>query len=75
MLKYILATLLLAAVGAFGQMEIRSTDLYDADNFRAAAPAVGTRAADLTFADLDGRMWSLASFRGKVLVLMKGGYT
>ena len=63
------------SVAASAQMEKRDRELYDADVFRAAAPAVGSVAPDLVLADLDGRLHALSSYRGRVLVLIKGGYT
>lgn len=75
MMRRIAFVLALGAVIATGQMEKRSDDLYDLEALRTAAPAVGTQSTDLAFAGIDGRMWSLSSFRGKVLVIVKGGYT
>ncbi len=71
------ALLLLAALisPAPAQMEKRTEDLYDPAAFRGAAPAVGTVAADFVVADLEGRPVALSSFRGRTLILVKGGYT
>lgn len=65
--------LLLAAVPA--QMEKRDSQLYDRQQFLAAAPAIDTVAPDLVLTDLDGRLQALSSYRGRVLVLVKGGFT
>lgn len=57
------------------QMEKRDSELYDRAAFLAAAPAQGSMAADLVLADLEGRLHALSSYRGRVLVLIKGGFT
>lgn len=67
------ATLLLATLPA--QMEKRDRELYDRAAFLAAAPALGSMAPDLVLADLEGRLHALSSYRGRVLVLIKGGFT
>ena len=66
-------TLLLATAAA--QMEKRDSELYDRQQFLAAAPAIGTEAPDLVLTDLDGRLQALSSYRGRVVVLIKGGFT
>ena len=72
-----LSLLLLASllVDLPAQMEKRDRDLYDRAAFLAAAPALGSMAPDLVLADLDGRLHALSSYRGRVLVLIKGGFT
>lgn len=67
------ASLPLATLPA--QMEKRDRELYDRAAFLAAAPALGSVAPDLVLADLDGRLHALSSYRGRVLVLIKGGFT
>jgi hypothetical protein len=57
------------------QMEKRDGDLYDREKFLAAAPAVGTAAPELVSTDLDGRQHKLSEYRGRVVVLIKGGFT
>lgn len=57
------------------QMEKRSDELYDRQRFLAAEPAVQSVAPDLVLSDLDGRMVALSSLRGRVVVLIKAGYT
>lgn len=73
MLSLAAGSVLLAHAAA--QMEKRDTELYDRQQFLTAAPAVQTMAPDLVLADLDGQPISLSSFRGRIVVLVKGGYT
>ncbi len=68
------ATALLVAT-ASAQMEKRDSQLYDRQQFLAADPAVDTVAPDLVLTDLDGRLQALSSYRGRVVVLIKGGFT
>lgn len=67
------ASLLLLPLAA--QMEKRDAELYDRQQFLAAEPAVQSLAPDLVLSDLDGRLVALSSLRGRVVVLIKGGYT
>lgn len=57
------------------QMEKRADELYDRATFRADAPAVGTMAPDLVLSDFDGRLQALSAFRGRVVVVVKAGFT
>jgi hypothetical protein len=57
------------------QMEMRQAELYEPERFRSAVPAIGSEAPDLVLTDLDGRMQALSSWRGRYLVLVKGGFT
>jgi hypothetical protein len=57
------------------QMEKRDRELYDRDRFLAADPAAGTLAPDLVLTDLDGRQHELSDWRGRVVVLIKAGFT
>ena len=57
------------------QMEKRAAELYDRAQFLAAAPAVGAMAPDLELTGLDGTARTLSSWRGRVVVLVKGGFT
>jgi len=66
-------SLLAGAAGA--QMEKRAEELYDREQFRAAAPAVGTMAPDLVLTGLDGTKRTLSSWRGRVVVVIKAGFT
>jgi len=70
----IAATSLLLAT-AHAQMEKRDARLYDRQQFLAADPAVGKLAPDLVLADLDGRLQALSSYRGRIVVLIKAGFT
>ena len=65
----------LLAGAASAQMEKRAEELYDRAQFRAAAPAVGTMAPDLVLTGLDGTVRSLSSWRGRVVVVIKAGFT
>ncbi|HEX6812536.1 MAG TPA: hypothetical protein VF384_13000 [Planctomycetota bacterium] len=67
--------LTLLAGAASAQMEKRAADLYDLEQFRASTPAVGTMAPDLVLTGLDGRMQALSAWRGRVVVLIKAGFT
>jgi len=60
---------------ALGQMEKRNDALYKPSTFENTAPAVGTPAPDLVLPDLDGRPWALSALEGRIVVLIKGGYT
>lgn len=66
-------SLLLRAPSA--QMELRQEELYERGRFLAAAPAVGSEAPELVLTDLDGRMQALSSWRGRYVVVVKGGFT
>ena len=65
----------LLGVAAAAQMEKRDAELYDRQQFLAADPAIDTLAPDLVLTDLDGRLQALSAFRGRVVVLIKGGFT
>jgi hypothetical protein len=65
----------LLAGAARAQMEKRAEELYDPVQFRAAAPAVGTMAPDLVLTGLDGTKRTLSSWRGRVVVVVKAGFT
>jgi hypothetical protein len=72
--KRIAAGALLLGV-ASAQMEKRDLELYQRQQFRAAAPAVDSIAPDLVLTALDGRLQALSSYRGRIVVLIKGGFT
>ena len=74
-LEHRLAVLPILTFAATAQMEKRDDALYARAAFEAAAPALGTPAPDLVLPDLDGRPWALSSQRGRIVVLIKGGYT
>ena len=57
------------------QMEKRAFELYDMKSFNAAKPAVGEVAPDFELKTLAGETVKLSAFRGKPLVIIKGGYT
>ena len=64
-----------AALTLTAQMGLRENELFAPRNFSKAGPAIGSPAPDLDLTDLDGKSVSLKSYRGKVVVLVKGGYT
>lgn len=66
-------TLFAGAVAA--QMEKRAEELYDRRQFLAAAPAVDSLAPDLVLTDLDGRPQALSAWRGRIVVVIKAGFT
>lgn len=70
-----LVTSALLLAGAAAQMEKRDAQLYDRQQFLAADPAIDTIAPDLVLIDLDGRLQALSSYRGRIVVLIKGGFT
>lgn len=70
-----LLTLGISGAALTAQMEKRAEDLYDRAAFRADAPAVGTMAPDLVLSDLDGRLQALSALRGRVVVIIKAGFT
>ncbi len=70
-----IASLCLLACAAAAQMELRVGELYARDRFLSAHPSVGTIAPDLVLTDLDGRMQALSSLRGRLVVVVKGGFT
>lgn len=65
----------LLACGAAAQMEKRAEELYDRTQFLAADPAVDTLAPDLVLFDLDGRPQALSAWRGRIVVVIKAGFT
>lgn len=70
-----LALLMLFQAAANGQMEKRECELYLTKEFAEAFPAVGSLAPEITLVDLDGQAVDLSSYRGKTIVVIKGGYT
>jgi hypothetical protein len=60
---------------ATAQMEKRDDALYARAEFERAAPPLGSRAPDLVLADVDGRPWALSAQKGRIVILIKGGYT
>lgn len=66
---------LLLASPIVAQMEKRRDELYDRAQFLAAAPAVNSLAPDLVLTDLDGRLHALSQWRGRVVVVIKAGFT
>jgi len=57
------------------QMELRDAVSYERRQFLITAPAVGTMAPDLVLTDLDGELHALSAWRGRVVVLIKAGFT
>lgn len=70
-----LSALTLFADALPAQMEKRAEGLYDPVTFRAEYPAVGTLAPDLVLTELDGRLQALSAWRGRVVVVIKAGFT
>lgn len=70
-----LLTLSATSAALPAQMEKRGEALYDREAFRADAPAVGSQAPDLVLCDLDGRLQALSAYRGRVVVIIKAGFT
>lgn len=60
---------------AAAQMEKRDLEFFERREFHAQAPAVGTLAPDLVLVSLEGRPVALSSLRGRVVVLIKAGFT
>lgn len=57
------------------QTEKRDVEFFERREFHAQAPAVGTLAPDLVLVSLEGRPVALSSLRGRVVVLIKAGFT
>ncbi len=57
------------------QMGLRENELFAPRKFANAGPAIGSPAPELDLKNLDGKSVTLKSYRGKVVVLVKGGYT
>lgn len=66
---------LLFASLAAAQMEKRDLERYERAQFRAEAPAVDSLAPDLVLTDLDGKLHALSQWRGRIVVVIKAGYT
>lgn len=67
--------LALAGAALPAQMEKRDDAFYDRQRFLKAEPAVGTMAPDLVLTDLDGRPQALSQWRGRIVVVIKAGFT
>lgn len=65
----------LLAGAAAAQMEKRTSELYERQQFLAAEPAVDTLAPDLVLTDLEGRPQALSAWRGRIVVVIKAGFT
>jgi hypothetical protein len=63
------------AVTANAQMGLRENDLFGSQAFAKVGPAIGSVAPKLDLKDFDGKSVTLESYRGQVVVLVKGGYT
>lgn len=57
------------------QMEMRTAEQFDAEQFANAKPAVGEKAPELKLKTLDGETVKLADYLGKNVVVIKAGYT
>jgi hypothetical protein len=72
----IVMTLLAGQVPAFqSQMKGRQPGEYGVMEFAQSKPAVGESAPEMELKTLDGETVSLASYRGKNIVVIKAGYT
>ena len=69
------ATLTILCSLAPAQMEKRDDALYAREAFERSAPALGGASPELVLPDLEGRPWALSAVRGRIVVLIKGGYT
>ena len=63
------------ATTSTAQMGLRENDLFAPRKFAKAGPVIGSPAPELDLKNLDGKSVTLKSYRGKVVVLVKGGYT
>lgn len=70
-----LAICSIAASRASGQMGLRENELFGPLAFSSAGPTIGAPAPKLDLKDLAGNSVGLESYRGKIVVLVKGGYT
>ncbi|MDB4777995.1 peroxiredoxin family protein [bacterium] len=71
----VLTTLGFAATTATAQMGLRENDLFASRAFDNVGPAIGSLVPELDLTDLDGNPVTLESYRGQVVVLVKGGFT
>ncbi len=71
----VLSTFGFTATTATAQMGLRENDLFASHAFANVGPAVGSLVPELDLTDLDGNSVTLESYRGQVVVLVKGGYT
>lgn len=69
------AALAVLSTLAFAQMEKRDDALYARVEFERSKPALGSMAPELVLPDLAGRPWALSALRGRIVILIKGGYT
>lgn len=65
----------LPASTAFGQMELRSSALFQDLSFAWSAPYNGQRIPELKLRTLENEEVSLKDHYGKPLVIIKAGYT
>ena len=70
-----LAAFCIAVTTVNAQMGLRENELFSPRAFASAGPAIGSVAPKLDLTDLAGKPVTLDSYRGKVVVLVKGGYT
>ncbi|MBL8756127.1 MAG: hypothetical protein JNK15_22730 [Planctomycetes bacterium] len=74
-LRFLPLCFALAAAALPAQMEKRDDALFERQRFLQAEPAVGTMAPDLVLIDLDGRPHALSQWRGRIVVVIKAGFT
>ena len=56
-------------------MGLRENEYFSPPEFAKQGPTIGELAPELELTDLEGNSVSLESYRGQVIVLVKGGFT
>jgi len=71
----ILITISLTTTNLVAQMGLRENAYFSPPKFAEQGPTIGELAPELELTDLEGNSVSLESYRGQVIVLVKGGFT
>lgn len=71
----ILITISLTTTNLVAQMGLRENEYFSPPKFAKQGPTIGELAPELELTDLEGNSVSLESYRGQVIVLVKGGFT